>query len=373
MKKLWYASATIMGAVIGAGVLGIPFAFMKAGLLYGMINLAVVTILLVFVNLYMGEVMLRTKGIHQLTGYAERYLGKAGKGFMAFSLVFGIYGALIAYLIGIGDILSALLGGQPFFYTTVFFVIFSALIYAGIKAVSKSEFVFTYLKIFVFFALAISLVAFFKFSSIQTAGFSLKTSLLPYGVVLFSLMAFPSLPEAREIIVKEEKDLKKALLISTLLPAAIYAVFAFIFIGVLGKSIGEVAIVTLSTIGTVQFILGFSFAALAMMTAYLSLGLALQEMYEYDYRMKHNLSFLVTCIVPYILVVLGVKDFVKTLSIVGAVAGGLAAILIVLMFSRAKKLGEREPEYAVKRSVLISWLLISLFALGIIYEIIFVF
>jgi len=370
MRKLWYAAATIMGGVIGAGILGIPFVFAKAGILYGMINLAVVALLVLTVYLYMGEVMLRTNGIHQLTGYAEKYLGKIGKGLMAFALIFGIYGALIAYLLGIGDILTALLGGQPFFYITAIFIVFSALIYAGIKVVSKSEFLFSYLKIAVFATLIISMIAFFKFSNIHAAQFSLKTSLLPYGVVLFSLMAFPSLPEAREILVNEEKDMKKVLLISTLIPTIIYALFALFFIGVLGNNVGEVAILTLNSVGYLQFILGFVFAALAMTTAYLSLGLALQEMYEYDYKINHNISFLLTCIMPYVLIILGIKSFVRTLSMVGAVAGGLTAILIVLMFLESKKKGERHPEYVIKRHKILGWIIIVLFALGIVHEII---
>ncbi len=373
MKKLYYATATIMGAVIGAGVLGIPFAFAKAGIVYGLINLAVVVLLVLTVNLYLGEVMLRTKGIHQLTGYAEKYVGKLGKDLMAFALIFGIYGTLIAYLLGIGDILSAFFGGNSFLYITAAFIVFSALIYAGIKAVSKSEFIFTYMKILVFAALAISLVAFFRSGNLSLAGFSMQTSFIPYGVVMFSIMAFPSLPEARELLQNEEKSLKKVILIATLLPAAIYALFALFFLGVLGSSVGEVAIITLSTIGPLQFILGFAFAILAMGTAYLSLGLALQEVYEYDYHISHRLAFILTSLMPFVMIILGIRGFVKTMSIVGAVAGGITAILIVLMFRNAKKQGDRHPEYTIKQSNLVSGILIALFALGIIYEIIYVF
>jgi amino acid permease len=370
MKKLYYAIATIIGAVIGAGVLGIPFAFARAGIVYGLINLAAVAVLVLVVNLYLGEVMLRTNGVHQLTGYAEKYLGKWGKGFMAFSLIFGIYGALIAYLLGIGDIMSALLGGQPIFYMSAFFIIFSALIYAGIKAVSKSEFLFSYIKIAVFVALAISMVAFFKLSNLQAAQFSIKTSLIPYGVVLFSIMAFPSLPEAREIMKGEEKSLRKVIMVSTLLPAIIYAIFAVVFIGVLGVGVGEVAIVTLSSLGIAQFILGFAFAALSMMTAYLSLGLALQEMYEYDYKISHGVAFTATCLVPFVLILLGVKGFVAILGLVGAVAGGIDGIIIILMFHLAKKHGDRHPEYSMKKYWLLSAILLILFAAGIIYEVV---
>lgn len=373
IKKWYYASATIMGAVIGAGVLGIPFVFAKAGVLFGIINLIVVASLLLFVNLSMGEVMLRTKGIHQLSGYAEKYLGRRGKLIMSLALVFSLYGALIAYLIGLGKVTSALLGGQPFFYTTILFVVYSVFIYYGIKAVSRSEFVFSVIKIMAFFALLLSIIAFFRIENIQTTVFSVKNFFLPYGVVLFALLGFPALAEAREVLVGEEKDLRKAIIVAMFIPAIIYLFFGIFFVGALGSNISEVAVHTLAYLGGIQFILGIAFAFLSLTTAYLSLGLALQEAYEYDYNIKHNVAFLLTVSVPYALILLGVKSFVKTLSLVGAIGGGVMGILIMMMFVKAKKSGERKPEYHLKKKKFIGWLIMLLFIAGIIYEIIFFF
>ncbi len=373
IKKWYYASATIMGAVIGAGVLGIPFVFAKAGVLFGLINLVVVACLFLFVNLCLGEVMLRTKGIHQLSGYAEKYLGKKGKLIMSMALIFALYGALIAYLIGLGEVTSSLFGGQPFFYTTVFFIVYSILIYYGIKAVSRSEFFFSSIKILAFIALLVSIVAFFRFENVETTVFSVKNFFLPYGVVLFALLGFPALPEAREVLAGEEKDLKKAIMVAMIIPAAIYFLFGIFFVGALGKNISEVAVSSLNVLGGIQFLLGIFFAFLSLTTAYLSLGLALQEVYEYDYKVKHKLAFLLTVLVPYSLVAAGVKSFVKTLSLVGAIGGGIMGILIVLMFVRAKKTGNRTPEYRIKRKRILSWIIIALFTAGIIYEFIFFF
>jgi len=46
---------------------------------------------------------------------------------------------------------------------------------------------------------------------------------------------------------------------------------------------------------------------------------------------------------------------------------------VVLMYIKAKKLGNRRPEYSIKKSSIISWILILLFVFGIIYEILNVF
>ena len=76
---------------------------------------------LLLVNLMAGEIVLRTKKQHQLTGYAEKYLGKWGKRLMMFSMAFSIYGALTAYLIGEGEVLKAIFRwGDPLWYSIIF-------------------------------------------------------------------------------------------------------------------------------------------------------------------------------------------------------------------------------------------------------------
>src|SRR3989338_1058820 len=100
--------STLVGIVIGAGIFAIPYVMAKAGFITGVINLLVLGSVTLLLYLYLGEIVLRTKGKCQLTGYAERYIGKKGEALMAFSLVFSTYGAMIAYLIGIGGSLEAL-------------------------------------------------------------------------------------------------------------------------------------------------------------------------------------------------------------------------------------------------------------------------
>ena len=112
-KLFWEAIATMVGTIIGAGVLGLPYVVSQAGFLTGMITILGVGLVVLLLYLYLGETVLRTKGFHQLTGYAEKYLGKWGKGLMTFAMVFGTYGALIAYLIGEGEALAAIFGGEP--------------------------------------------------------------------------------------------------------------------------------------------------------------------------------------------------------------------------------------------------------------------
>ena len=75
-KKFLATTFTLTGTIIGAGILGLPYVFAKSGFLVGIFWLIAIASIMIFVNLAMGEITLRTKGNHQLPGYANKYLGK---------------------------------------------------------------------------------------------------------------------------------------------------------------------------------------------------------------------------------------------------------------------------------------------------------
>ena len=155
--KTLRATALLTGTVIGAGVLGIPYAIAQAGFLTGLLMIVLIGTAMLILNLFFGEVILRTTGNHQLPGYAEKYLGKWGKRIAVFALLFGIYGALIAYLIGEGQALSMIFGLDPIIFSLLFFILVSAIVFKGLEAISKSEIYF--LSIVLLLVIIISTIA----------------------------------------------------------------------------------------------------------------------------------------------------------------------------------------------------------------------
>jgi tyrosine-specific transport protein len=78
--KQWFmASAMLIGTTIGAGFLAIPYVVSKSGFFVGLFYLVFLGLIILYLNLAVGEIGLRTQGQHQLTGYAQRYLGVWGK------------------------------------------------------------------------------------------------------------------------------------------------------------------------------------------------------------------------------------------------------------------------------------------------------
>ena len=97
-RKFLSTAFTLTGTIIGAGILGLPHVFAESGFFIGLFWLIFLGVIIIFVNLYVGEVTLRTKDTHQLPGYSEKYLGLWGKRIMFLALIFGIYSALLAYI-----------------------------------------------------------------------------------------------------------------------------------------------------------------------------------------------------------------------------------------------------------------------------------
>ena len=133
------AATTLIGTIIGAGILALPYVIAKAGFLYGLLAMVLMGIVFLYLNLFIGEIVLRTKKQYQLTGYAEKYLGVWGKKCMTFSFIFGMYGALIAYIIGEGEALHTIFNfGSPLLWSLLFFAAGIFLVPRGIKKTGKN-------------------------------------------------------------------------------------------------------------------------------------------------------------------------------------------------------------------------------------------
>ena len=404
-KKFLMAITTLIGTIVGAGMLGIPFVISQVGFVYGSFLIIVLGLAFLMLNLFLGEIVLRTKKPHQVTGYAEKYLRKTGKRFMMVPLLINGYGALIAYLIGEGATLHSIFGwGEPLYYTLIFFVVTFIIISRGVKATGTMELILisllfvvvgiigllSYDKIQLTNLLGIDTTIFMNLAgSLFGSGFmaflgSIKNVLFsnigifiaPYGVILFALMGSPAIPEIRQIFDKDRKKMKKAIIFGSLTPILLYIIFTFIVVGSIGfqnfsllEANQRIATVALSIYtNPILGLFANLLAVLAMFTSFLTLGLALVDMYHLDYNLKRTYALALAFLVPLIIVLFDVTSFIAILGLTGAFAGGLDAILVILMYWKVKRLGERKPEYQMGKHKILGIVLILLFALGILSQ-----
>jgi len=362
--------ALLIGTIIGAGVLGIPYVVAQSGFTFGLINILVLGFIILMLNLYVGEVALRTKKDHMLPGYAGKYLGKWGKWAITATTVFGLYGAMIAYVIGVGEVLSALFGGSAPLWGWIFFIVFIGLVFFNLRVIAESELFLSLLVIALI--LIISVLAFSSIEVSNLGGGDITKAFLPYGVILFAFAGISAIPEMKAEIGKNKKKFKKAIILGSLIPIALYILFTIVVVGVTGLATTEVATIGLGELlGTKMLILGNLFAFFSMATSFILVAYALKWMFYYDFDQSKSKSWVLTWIIPLIFLIIFDGSFIGIVGITGAVAGGLEGILIVLMVMAAKKKGDKKPEYSVPLNWFFGGILALIFILGIAYQFLF--
>ncbi len=367
MSKTFAGLCILMGTIIGAGILGLPYVIMKSGYFIGALHIILIAVIMAIIMLYLGEIALRTKVNHQLPGYAQKYLGRNGKKWMFIATAFGIYSAITAYLIGEGRSLSYLLfdsASYQFQMGLLFWLFLSAITYFGIKALEEGEII----GVTFVFVMIISISVFFANKvDITNLSYIFPTNLfVPFGVVLFAFLGFSAIPEIESVLGDEKKPMKKIIITAYAVVAIIYLLFAAIVIGYKGDFTPEIA-----TIG-----LGKPFIALGMITmftAYLALSVAMTDVIRLDYNKSRKQAWLYTIFIPLVAYIfLNLTNnaiFTKVLGVGGVISGGLTAILILKMVRKAKEEGEVRPSYSMPYSDFISWILIAIFVIGALIEI----
>ena len=355
-----------MGAIIGAGVLGIPYVISLSGFKVGLLHLIIIGIIMAILMLYLGEITLRTKKDHQLAGYAEKYLGKKGKILMSLAFGFGIYASLTAYIIGEGESLAYLFfnSSQHTIYAGIlFWIILTAMTFFGIRALEKGE--FAGVSIIAILTLWILISSWNKINIDNLSYINTSHFFTPIGVILFAFLGFAAIPELERILKKDEHLMKKTIVTSYISCFVIYLLFALAVVGLKGLETPQIATLAL---GKIFILLGM----LTMFTSYLALSIALIDMFRFDFNVKKTYAWLHTSLVPLIffifLVLTNSASFTKLLSIGGLVSGGLTAILVISMIKKAKQKGDRVPEYSMPYSKIFNAILILLFIAGMALE-----
>lgn len=366
--NLFEAVALISSATIGAGILGIPYAVSKVGIPIGIAYIAFIGLFMVGINQLVGEIILRTKGDHQLVGLAKRYLGSIGGGMMALFTYSILFGALVVYIIGVGESLQALFGGSNFVWSLGFFTFGITVIYVGLRTLKKVEILLSLGILAVVIIIAALSMPNIDVSHLTYHSFS--DLLLPYGVLLFAFHGTTSVPEAQRLLSGKDHKFKHAIIYSGLASIIVYLIFALVVVGVTGAETTEIATIGLGeAIGPIATVLGNLFAVLAMGTSFLIIGLSLKDSLSWDYDLSDATSTILVGAVPLVIFLLGLRGFITAIDMVGGIFMSLEMALLVLIYWKAKQQGELEPsKYNLHHTVLFCVVALVAFAIGSVYS-----
>ncbi|MFA5075981.1 MAG: aromatic amino acid transport family protein [Patescibacteria group bacterium] len=369
-SKISFAFATSIGTAIGVGLFALPYLASQTSFATLLAYFIVLGILITIIQLIYGEIITKTEQRHQLSGYAKIHLGPHWQPWVFVVEFLGIIGALTAYLVVGGKFLyllsSPLIGGGVTLYVLIYFSLGTLLVYWGIQSVAGSELVLV--------GLLIGTIIFLFLANYTRLDFQLLTNIsaknlfLPYGAVLFALWNGTVIPEVAEVLDKNHRQLKKIIILSTLLSIILYIIFVITVFGLSGDHTSSDALTGLAqyfspTLLTVALVLGL----LATFTSFISLAMAAKNSLTEDWRLKPRLAWFGVCFLPLALYFLGAQNFLTIISLTGAIMFGAYGFLILLIYLKIKN--RPTGDYHLNLPKTLVYFLGIVLALGVIGEI----
>lgn len=333
------ALAILVGTQIGAGVLGLPYVASKVGLIPAL----AVLIGVMFLMLWTGFIVLKFSagmGGAQMSTIAQRVLGKAGGWLMYVSIFIMSFGAILAYIAGMGSVFSGLFEISETLGAFIFWVLASIVVYRGLEASGKTELAMSYVMLALFIAVTLMLVPHAKLSNgLYT---DLSGILSVTGVAIFALGCHTVIPDIYKGLGSYEET-KKVLVWAFIIPTAIYAVFMVAFLLAFGRNTPQIATQGLEGLyGHLGRIVGNLIPLLAITTSYIGIALAQQSNNEEFVRLKRPIAWALTVIPPAVVYFAGVKNFADVLAFAGDTGDMMAFIILPILIWLIAKLKASE-------------------------------
>lgn len=372
--KFIQAVLILSGMIIGVGMFAIPFSFAASGFWPGMAVFAVVAAIVAVIHVCYGDVVLLTPEFHRLPGYVRLHLGSKPAWLAYGSAIFGIGGTLVAYI---------LLGG--FFLESVIRYTFAAspssallmAIFAGAGALitllplndkTLINGILTLLLVGFILMLSVVLLPYAKVE--HFSGFSPGRMLAPYGVLMFAFSGAAVIPDLIGFLGRETRASRRAIVVGSLIPPAVYVVFVAAVVGASGAVASPDAIAGLiPVIGERAVAWGSAIGFLAVFTSYIVLTSSFQAFFRYDLGAGRRMASALGVVVPLLFLFIGVSDYIAVIAAVGALSFGLDAAMIFLMYRLAHRgLGDSRALFG-RATTLVLAVISCMIAVGMGYEI----
>lgn len=362
--------ALIISGTFGAGVLGVPFVVARVGIVIGIIYIILLGLLMMSLNLLIGEVATCTKQELQIAGLARTYLGVWGGRIMAVLIYVMALGVLVVYIIGEGSSLAALFGGDAFMWSIIFFAVASICVALGLRMLKVAGLFLSLGLLFVIIIISVLSTPHISISYMQHYNFAYM--LFPYGVILFSFSSTGVIPEAHALLNHKDGFFKKAIMIASAICISMYALFALVVVGVTGLETTAIATIGLgNVVGKTIFVFGNVFAVIAMGAGFLMSGVALRDSLQWDYKVPAWAAPFVVCGIPFVIFIAGLRNFIELIDIIGGVLVSIELIGVTLIYWRARQKGLlHNKRYHIHHALWLVVILLIAFAVGAGYSVV---
>lgn len=335
--RLFGSSLILAGTALGAGMLAIPMVLAQFGFYASTILMLFIFIGTTYSALLLAEACTKTKGHCGMSTIAYLTLGSKFKHFINALFYLLLICLMIAYLLGVGDLFHKILGSfgvnsSPAVSYTIFCLLMGAVVAAGTKHIDKLNRALFIVMVVMLLIVIGYLSSNIHLSYIDQASHYTFHDVLKYSAVIFtsfgSMVVIPSLVTYNEGATP--KQIRNMVLLGGFIPLACYLAWLFTIIGNMGVH-------TVSQFHSIsELIASFSydkpfikevssiFSALALITSFLGVSMALYDQNKDAVSNNTLVSFGLTFIIPLILTKLFADQFVGMLSYAGMILVFLA-------------------------------------------------
>ncbi len=369
-KKLtvWERACIITGYGVGGGVMSMPYLTERTGFAVSLVILAIALLASYVLHLMIADLAVKSDG-GQIISCLSRFLFR-GKGKMALTVLFFVLMALIlctnlaAYISGAGEILTELLPVPGIAAKLLFYVAAAAVVLFGLKAVGVSEKIAVAVIFILIGVLAVASL-FAEHRAIALSGPSGRAALAYFGMAMFAMSAFFSIPQAVEGLGGEEGKIKKAVFLGLFNNFVLIIVISACAL-LASTEVTEVAMVGWSAgIGEWAQIVGGAFTVLAMLTTYWSISLALGSIVKEQTKLDTRVCWILATLPSLMLSLLPLGGFMEFMRLAGGLIAIVVAVMVVPAYRNARNemsgsLAGRYGTTGVQALIILAYLLMGI-------------
>ncbi|WP_373960684.1 amino acid permease [Vibrio gigantis] len=335
--KLFGSSLILSGTALGAGMLAIPMVLAQFGFMISSVLMLLIFVGTTYSALLLAEACTKTKDNSGMSSVAYLTLGSKGKHFINALFYLLLVCMLIAYILGVGDIIHKLLldvgvDVSASVAYTIFSLLMGVIVVSGKSYIDKLNRGLFILMVVMLFIVIASLFSNIRLDYLtQTSNYT-ANDVVQYSAVIFtsfaSMVVIPSL-----VIYNREatqKQIRNMILLGSVIPLVCYLTWLFAIIGNLGTdaisqfhNISELISAFSGQSAWLKVVIAL-FSALALVTSFLGVSMALYDQNKDAVTKNKLLAYALTFVLPLVLAELFASQFVSMLDYAGMVLVFLA-------------------------------------------------
>lgn len=334
------ATGTMLGYIVGVGIFGVPYAYVRGGVWWGVGVTILAGVVLSLVHLMFAQILAASGGELREVGVVGRYLGPRWRAVALAAATFGIYGGLLAYTIAAGRFADVLMPDVlrfgPEVWGYAMFALFVLFLAPGRAAMVRTEALLTFILLVAIVAVLAVVAPHARPENLS--GIAPRGMFGVFGVAVYALGGIAAVPTVLEIMAGNRAGGQRAVVRGTLLALALTVAFGIVVAGASGLRTTEEAVRGLIPVtgeGIVRIAALFGLVGIA--TSFLPLATYLHDVYRLDLKVPKWSAWVLTLLPPLLLFASGERSFIRVIGFTGAVLVGIGNFLLIWSYLRARR------------------------------------